>query len=72
MIKLIAFDMDETFMRGKGVYDRARFSRIYAGLQERGIQILPISGDQYAQIASFFFHLFKTSRSITSKTPSWR
>ena len=54
MIKLIAFDMDETFMRVKGVYDRARFSRIYAGLQERGIQILPISGDQYAQIASFF------------------
>ena len=54
MIKLIAFDMDETFMRGKGVYDRARFSRIYAGLQERGIQVLPISGDQYAQIASFF------------------
>lgn len=54
MIKLIAFDMDGTFMPQKGNYNRERFLRDYKLLKEKGIKLMPLSGDQYDQIISFF------------------
>lgn len=49
MIKLIAFDMDESFMPRKGFYERD-----FDLLRAKGIRVLPISGDQYQQVADFF------------------
>ncbi|MGT2715266.1 Cof-type HAD-IIB family hydrolase [Streptococcus respiraculi] len=53
-IKLIAFDMDGTFLNSQNDYDRKRFARIWQQLQERGIRVAAISGNQYQQIKSFF------------------
>ncbi|MBF0818982.1 Cof-type HAD-IIB family hydrolase [Streptococcus acidominimus] len=57
-IKLVAFDMDGTFLNSQNDYDRQRFARIWQQLQERGIRVAAISGNQYQQIKSFFpdFH----------------
>lgn len=54
MIKLIAFDMDESFMPRKGFYERERWARDFDLLRAKGIRVLPISGDQYQQVADFF------------------
>lgn len=54
MIKLIAFDMDESFMPRKGGYERERWARDFVLLRAKGIRVLPISGDQYQQVAYFF------------------
>lgn len=54
MIKLVAFDMDGTFLRSDNTYDVERFEKIYRPLQEKDIKVVVISGNQYAQLASFF------------------
>lgn len=54
MIKLIAFDMDGTFLHSDNSYDRSRFKDIYEKLKEKGIKVVVISGNQYAQLTSFF------------------
>lgn len=54
MIKLIAFDMDESLMPRKGFYERERWARDFDLLRTKGIRVLPISGDQYQQVADFF------------------
>lgn len=54
MIKLIAFDMDESFMPRKGFYERERWARDFDLLRAKGIRVLPISGDQYQQVADLF------------------
>lgn len=54
MIKLVAFDMDGTFLNSKNDYDRQRFDRIFQELADRDIKILAISGNQFHQIKSFF------------------
>lgn len=46
MIKLIVFDMDESFMPRKGFYERERWARDFDLLRAKGIRVLPISGDQ--------------------------
>ncbi|MGT2845815.1 Cof-type HAD-IIB family hydrolase [Streptococcus massiliensis] len=56
-IKVIATDMDGTFLNQENDYDRERFSKIFTKLQERDIKFVPISGNQYYQIRSFFPHL---------------
>lgn len=53
-IKLIAFDMDGTFLDSQNDYDRERFAHVWRQLQERGIRVVAISGNQYQQIRSFF------------------
>lgn len=53
-IKLIAFDMDGTFLNTQNDYDRERFAHIWEQLEERGIRVAAISGNQYQQIKSFF------------------
>lgn len=54
MIKLVAFDMDGTFLNSDNDYDRSRFNKIYKELKERGIKPVVISGNQFAQLRSFF------------------
>lgn len=54
MIKLIAFDMDGTFLNSQNDYDRLRFDKIFKIAKEKGIRLVANSGNQYQQIASFF------------------
>lgn len=54
MIRLIAFDMDGTFLNEHNDYDRERFARIFTALQKKGVRFVAISGNQYQQIRSFF------------------
>ncbi len=54
MIKLVAFDMDGTFLNPDNDYDHERFARIFKELRARDIKIVAISGNQYHQIKAFF------------------
>ncbi len=54
MIKLIAVDMDGTFLTTQKTYDHARFAKIFAQLTARKIKFVVASGNQFAQLASFF------------------
>lgn len=53
-IKLIAADMDGTFLDDHGEYDRGRFAKIYQALRKRGIQFVIASGHQAVELAQFF------------------
>ncbi|WP_413740366.1 Cof-type HAD-IIB family hydrolase [Sodalis sp. RH14] len=53
-IKMIAVDMDGTFLDDGKNYDRQRFSRQYASLRRRGVKFVVASGNQYYQLISFF------------------
>jgi Cof subfamily protein (haloacid dehalogenase superfamily) len=53
-IKLIAADMDGTFLSDTGNYDRERFGKQYAKMKEKGIRFVVASGNQYYQLCSFF------------------
>ncbi|MFC6182578.1 Cof-type HAD-IIB family hydrolase [Lactiplantibacillus daowaiensis] len=54
MIKLIATDMDGTFLRHDMTYDETRFAALHAQLQQQGIRWVVASGNQYYQLKSFF------------------
>lgn len=43
-IKLIATDMDGTFLDGKGAYDKKRFDRLLSKLAEQEIWFVAASG----------------------------
>ncbi len=53
-VKLIAVDMDGTFLDSVKGYNKARFLRQYARLQERNIRFVVASGNQYYQLQSYF------------------
>ncbi|MFB9770654.1 Cof-type HAD-IIB family hydrolase [Lactiplantibacillus modestisalitolerans] len=53
-IKLIATDMDGTFLTDDQTYDQARFALLYQQLQLRGMRFVVASGNQYYQLKSFF------------------
>ncbi|QGU10094.1 Cof-type HAD-IIB family hydrolase [Leclercia sp. J807] len=53
-VKMIAVDMDGTFLNDAKEYNRARFLRQYAQMKERGIRFVVASGNQYYQLISFF------------------
>ncbi|AFJ47393.1 Cof-type HAD-IIB family hydrolase [Shimwellia blattae] len=53
-IKLIAVDMDGTFLDDRKQYDKARFMAQYQAMQARGIRFVVASGNQYYQLISFF------------------
>ncbi|WP_367342396.1 Cof-type HAD-IIB family hydrolase [Limosilactobacillus sp.] len=56
MIKLVATDMDGTFLNSQNDYDRQRFDHVYDQLSRLGIRFMVASGNQYQQIRSFFPH----------------
>ncbi|MCU5774092.1 Cof-type HAD-IIB family hydrolase [Erwiniaceae bacterium BAC15a-03b] len=53
-VKLIAVDMDGTFLDSQKQYNRARFARQYQQLKARDIRFVVASGNQYFQLKSFF------------------
>jgi hypothetical protein len=53
-IKVLATDMDGTFLTSNMDYDRERFERLFEIMQDQGIRFVAISGNQYYQIKSFF------------------
>ncbi|WP_144549649.1 Cof-type HAD-IIB family hydrolase [Bacillus sp. X1(2014)] len=53
-IKLIAVDMDGTFLNGQMKYDVERFTKQYVKMKELGIHFVVASGNQYYQLKSFF------------------
>lgn len=54
MIKLIAVDMDGTFLKSDKTYDESRFAKLYQKMQDKNIQFVVASGNQYFQLESFF------------------
>lgn len=53
-VKLIAVDMDGTFLDDKKQYNKAKFLAQYQQLKEQGIKFVVASGNQYYQLKSFF------------------
>ena len=53
-IKLIAVDMDGTFLNDQMKYDYERFSKQYLKMKKQGIRFVVASGNQYYQLKSFF------------------
>lgn len=53
-VKLIAVDMDGTFLNQHGEYNKARFREQYQQLLARDIKFVVASGNQYYQLKSFF------------------
>ncbi|RPH28944.1 HAD family hydrolase [Buttiauxella warmboldiae] len=53
-VKLIAVDMDGTFLNDNKEYNRARFAELYAQMKQQGIRFVVASGNQYYQLISFF------------------
>lgn len=53
-VKLIAVDMDGTFLDDRKNYNRARFAEQYQQMKARGIRFVVASGNQYYQLRSFF------------------
>lgn len=53
-IKLIAVDMDGTFLTDDKSYDKSRFLGLYYRLKQRGIHFVVASGNQYYQLVHYF------------------
>ena len=53
-IKLIATDMDGTFLDEKGAYDRLRFERLLKEMQARGIHFVAASGNSMPRLYRIF------------------
>lgn len=52
--RLVATDMDGTFLDDHGDYDRVRFARLLSAMQGAGCRFVIASGNQYYQLRSFF------------------
>ncbi|WP_145529849.1 Cof-type HAD-IIB family hydrolase [Yersinia alsatica] len=53
-IKIIAVDMDGTFLDDQMSFDRKRFSSQYFQLKNNGIKFVVASGNQYYQLITYF------------------
>lgn len=53
-IKLVAFDMDGTFLNDKNTYNHQRFSEILEQLRAKGIRVVAASGSQYQRLQDQF------------------
>ena len=53
-VKVIVTDMDGTFLSDAKSYDRSRFLAQFEQLQQRGIEFVVASGNQYYQLITFF------------------
>lgn len=53
-VKLVAVDMDGTFLARNHRYDVERFARIYARMREAGCRFVVASGNQYWQLRDAF------------------
>lgn len=53
-VRLVAVDMDGTFLDSTGRYDRERFARSHRAMMRAGIQFVVASGNQHAQLRRQF------------------
>lgn len=53
-IKMVAVDVDGTFVRGDYSYDRKRFRRLFERMRETGCRFVVASGNQYYQLRDLF------------------
>lgn len=53
-MKLVAVDIDGTFLRSDMTYDEDRFKKIYPELEKRKIKFVVASGDQYFMLKNLF------------------
>ena len=53
-IKVIATDMDGTFLTDSKTYDRRLFDQLFSKFQEEDIKFVAASGNQYRQIIKQF------------------
>lgn len=53
-IKMIAVDMDGTFLNDQKEYNRERFEKLFQQLKNQDIKFVVASGNQYDQLKSFF------------------
>lgn len=56
-IKMIAVDMDGTFLDEHSSYNQKRFDQIYQVLKERGIHFVVASGNPYLKLQNCFPHI---------------
>lgn len=59
-IKLVATDMDGTFLTDDKHFDKERFSHVYDYMTKNGITFVSASGNQYYQLKDFFKDFPKT------------
>lgn len=69
-IKLIAVDMDGTFLDDNKNYNRERFAKQYQQMKARGIRFVVASGNQYFQLISFFPEI-ATELSFVADNGAW-
>lgn len=53
-VRLVAVDMDGTFLRPDKTYDRERFLGLRRRMRDAGVRFVVASGNQYWQLRSFF------------------
>lgn len=53
-IKMVAVDIDGTFVRSDYTYDVPRFQRIFARMKQAGCHFVVASGNQYYQLRNLF------------------
>ena len=53
-VRLVAVDMDGTFLDDSMGYDRARFAAVHERLTALGVRFVVASGNQYYQLRSYF------------------
>ena len=53
-LKLIAIDMDETFLRTDKTYDIPQFKRILSAMKERNTIVCIASGNSYHKLEEYF------------------
>ena len=53
-IKLVATDMDGTFLTDEKTFDKPRFQKVYDYMLQNDIQFVSASGNQYDQLRNFF------------------
>lgn len=53
-IKLVAFDMDGTFLNDQNTYNHERYGQLLTQLRQRGIRVVAASGSQYQRLQTQF------------------
>lgn len=70
-IKLIAVDMDGTFLSDAKTYNRPRFLAQYQRMREQNIRFVVASGNRYYQLISFFRRSPTRSPSLRKTAAGW-
>lgn len=66
-IKMIAVDMDGTFLNDQKTYNVKRFYNLFSKLQEKEIRFVVASGNQYFQLRSFFPDIYQYITFVSEK-----